>query len=381
VKGASIGTTRGRTFFPEAESLRGIAILLVFFYHANGLLTGGGAKLGSPLMAFVRSGNVGVDLFFVLSGFLLSGPFLAVAEGGPPVSVRRYFARRALRILPMYLVAVAVAAVAVAQRPADLLHGVPYLVFLNSFPDLCTPLLPFSIPWWSLAAEVQFYAVLPLLGYFLGSPRRRWLGLGVLAAAEAARVAIARGWLVVPELRLAFPGRAPVFAIGILAAWVHRRWGTVIAARLGASPAARQGGADAALVASFAVLAYLLRWVTFLGPAAEIGTAHLWHAAAAALWAGVLLLLLLAPLRSKPLFANPVLGAVGLVSYSLFLNHLGPLQRTLVHFHGAQGPTSDGWTLHSTLTVLAVLAACIALSAATYRFIERPFLARKARLG
>src|SRR5205823_13747091 len=98
----------------------------------------------------------------------------------------------------MYYVMVAVAAVASARQPADLLHGVPYLFFLNSFPDLYTPLMPYSIPWWSLATEVQFYLVLPLLAVFLRSRRQRWLGLGVLSAVAAVRIAFLFGWLTVP---------------------------------------------------------------------------------------------------------------------------------------------------------------------------------------
>jgi len=385
---ASAGTPPGRTFFPEVESLRGVAILLVFLFHADGLLTGnhGEGQLGSPLAAFVRAGYVGVDLFFVLSGFLLCFPFLAAAEGGRPVSVRRYLERRALRILPMDYVMIAVAAVACARRPADLLHGVPYLFFLISFPKLYTPLMPYSIPWWSLATEVQFYVTLPLLAVFLRSRRLLWFGLGVLATLGVVRIAFLQGWLAMPTvadvlLRLSLFGRGPVFLLGMLAAWVHRRHGLALAARLAASPWVRRGGADAALLGLLVVLGYLLRWVAFLGPEAENGPRHVWHAAAAALWVGVLLLLLLAPLHTKRLFANRALGTVGVLSYSLFLMHLQPLHLVLVRLHGAQGPNPDGWTFLSTATVLLVLAGCLSLSAVTYRVIERPFLVRKAQLG
>ena len=116
----------------------------------------------ATLAGYLRAGNVGVDLFFVLSGFLLALPYLADIEGGRRVSVGRYFERRALRILPAYYLAVAVVAAVSAHRPADLLAGVPWLLFLQSFLNLAPPLLPYSIPWWSLATEVQFYLALPM---------------------------------------------------------------------------------------------------------------------------------------------------------------------------------------------------------------------------
>jgi hypothetical protein len=89
----------------ELESLRGWAITLVFLYHVEGWLAlpRPGDEV-SPLWAFIRAGHTGVSLFFVLSGFLLSRPFLVEGLGGPRVDVRSYYRRRALRILPIYLV-------------------------------------------------------------------------------------------------------------------------------------------------------------------------------------------------------------------------------------------------------------------------------------
>ena len=95
-------------YMPELESLRGLAILLVVSYHM-GLLEIGTtidpASIPYPL-SFVRAGHTGVSLFFVLSAFLLSQPFIAEARGGRRVVRRRYCARRVLRILPLYYTAV-----------------------------------------------------------------------------------------------------------------------------------------------------------------------------------------------------------------------------------------------------------------------------------
>src|SRR5262245_60933990 len=128
------GVRESSGYLPEIESLRGVAIALVVWFHADGFVRYPGATIDepvSPLLAFLRAGHTGVDLFFVLSGFLLALPFLDEALGGTPVSVRRYFSRRALRILPLYYLAVVASTVLVATRAADLLVAVPYLLFLN----------------------------------------------------------------------------------------------------------------------------------------------------------------------------------------------------------------------------------------------------------
>ena len=78
------GIRDARSYSPELESLRGVACLLVFLFHASGTVDSGAQGVG-PLRAFVYAGHTGVTLFFVLSAFLLSRPFLAQARGGPRV--------------------------------------------------------------------------------------------------------------------------------------------------------------------------------------------------------------------------------------------------------------------------------------------------------
>jgi peptidoglycan/LPS O-acetylase OafA/YrhL len=110
-------------------------VLLVVLMHATGWLLPRGAVLPldvSPAMAFLRDARAGVDIFFVLSGFLVSLPFVQAARGGRPVVLSDYFTRRALRILPLYATVVVVATVATSSRALDLVHGLPYLFFVNS---------------------------------------------------------------------------------------------------------------------------------------------------------------------------------------------------------------------------------------------------------
>ncbi len=112
---------------PEVDALRGVAITLVMLYHVD--IFTGGQVLETPghtslLGAVLHGGHTGASLFFVLSGFLLTTPFVREAAGGAHVSRRTYAARRFWRIMPLYAVAVAVASVRCATRPADVLRGV-----------------------------------------------------------------------------------------------------------------------------------------------------------------------------------------------------------------------------------------------------------------
>ena len=215
-------------FITEIESLRGVAITLVFLLHISGSVIFPGRVDGivvSPFRAFALGGHTGVSLFFILSGFLLGRPFLVEVMRGKRLSRSAYYARRALRILPLYYVAVLVGSVLCAQQPRDLLHGVPYLFFLNAVAGTATPLPPYGYVWWSLATEVQFYLLLPLLPFFLRSRRGRLLGALVVLAYVVAYHAFLTGALrastVEGQIKLAHSafGRAPQFALGIVAAW------------------------------------------------------------------------------------------------------------------------------------------------------------------
>src|SRR5215470_4272450 len=384
-----VGVAVATPFLPELESLRGIAIALVVLFHIDSRVTFFEPKetirAVSPLFAFVRAGNTGVALFFILSAFLLSMPFLAQAAGGKHVSVQRYASRRALRILPLYYCAVLAAAILSASAPRDLLRGFPYLLFLNGFPGMTTPLPPYSNVWWSLATEAEFYVLLPLLPFAFGSRLRRAGGaialavICVLYLTFVARVWKARtieGQLI---LLASVLGRAPMFLAGIACAWLYLRYGDALRRRLAASRALRSGGADLIFLAALAALGFLLQWAVLMGPRVSNAYYELWTVVQAGLWAAVLLLLLLAPLRCKPLLSNTWLNRLGVLSYSLYIVHL-PIILPLFNTLSVRWDLAPGWNVYNGLLTALAIVICIAVSEVTYRCIERPFLVRKERV-
>lgn len=181
---------------PALTGLRAVAALLVVGTHAafaTGFLRHG--YLGA---VYARL-EIGVAIFFVLSGFLLFRPWVrAAAAGTRSPSVRRYARRRVRRVLPAYAVAViAVFEIYIVftpgPNPGQTWHGLlRYLTFTQIYTDeyLATMLHPGLSQMWSMAVEVAFYATLPALAFLLltvlcrgrWQPRRALAGLACLAA-------------------------------------------------------------------------------------------------------------------------------------------------------------------------------------------------------
>jgi peptidoglycan/LPS O-acetylase OafA/YrhL len=388
---APVGIRPTTPYLPELESLRGLAIVLVYTFHLDrfvvNVLSQIEASVVTPWQAFIRAGNTGVSLFFVLSGFLLSLPFVAQAAQSRRGSAGHFYLRRALRILPLYYAAVLVGAVLCAERVTDLWHGVPYLFFLNAFAGIAPLLYPYSSVWWSLVTEVQFYVLLPLLPLLLGSRRGRRIGVAITLLyavaygaflSDRVRMATIGGEL---HLSLSLFGRAPQFLAGIAAAWSYYHFGTRVRQSLAARWWVRGFAADGAFLALVGALAMLLQWSVAQRPALhESPPYQCWHVAEGGCWAAILWLLLVAPLRIKPIFCNPVLDGLGVLSYSIYMWHVPILILSLsaLRHRGMSGLW--GWHPQSAVVAAGLSAATLGVSALTYRYIERPFLIRKARI-
>src|SRR6266851_3607954 len=99
------------------DGLRAVAAVAVLVTHVGGLT--GYVLIGTPASWVVSRGNIGVPIFFVLSGLLLYRPWAAAALAGPPaVRVTTYLRRRALRILPAYWAVVLIALPVLSSGPA-----------------------------------------------------------------------------------------------------------------------------------------------------------------------------------------------------------------------------------------------------------------------
>ena len=150
---------RNRERQPGLDLLRALAIILVVVYHA--------ALFGFKLPGRVdRFGWIGVDLFFVLSGYLIGGQLLASLARDQRIKLGRFFTRRALRIVPAYFVVLAIYFLLPAWREYPEMSQ-PLWKFLLSVQNIALHGGTAFSHAWSLAVEDQFYVALPFLLLFL----------------------------------------------------------------------------------------------------------------------------------------------------------------------------------------------------------------------
>ena len=149
---------------PELDTIRGIAVLLVLFFHGFGFRYGLVGLAGIPklFVAATLPGWVGVNLFFVLSGFLITGILLDTKNRAD--YYRRFYLRRALRILPVYYAVLFLLAVAtrvhLVERPISWQFLGLSCVYLANVTDLLGVPMQFGVLW-SLAVEEHFYLLWP----------------------------------------------------------------------------------------------------------------------------------------------------------------------------------------------------------------------------
>ena len=167
-------------YIPELQGLRGLAVLGVLFYHCHPRLEGTWVHSASLW------GWTGVNLFFVLSGFLITSILLEAQ--GKPRYFRNFYMRRALRIWPVYVLLLAVCYAQsdwfIGPRPWEAIKASPWLAYIFFVQNLFHLALPPAIsPTWSLAIEEQYYFLWAPLVRFL---RRPWMLSAVLTAALVA---------------------------------------------------------------------------------------------------------------------------------------------------------------------------------------------------
>lgn len=335
---------------PDIDGLRAIAILPVVLYHA-----------GLPGLS---GGFVGVDVFFVISGFLIAGMVdREVREG--KFSLVQFYERRARRILPALVSVLTVCLVAgwILAFPNDFVDlaksalatlGFSSNVYFWIVTDYFAPAAELQplLHTWSVGVEEQFYLVFPLTMMLAASWRRRTL-LFLLAAVLLASLGIGL-WATFTYPEFAFyliPSRAWELAIGVLLA-------------LGAVP-----GVESRYLrefSAFAGLALVLGAVAFLGPETPfpgfaailpcVGTALIIHAGSAG-----------SSIVGRVL-SSPPLRFIGLVSYSLYLWHWPILAFARMAAGSIELPVS--WR------VAAVLASLLSASA-SWKWIEQPFRDRQ----
>lgn len=344
----------GRRHFAALDGLRFLSIFAVLFHHS---------PLVGPWADYSRlfgRGYLGVDLFFVISGFLITTLLLRERDRTGRISLSGFYKRRTLRILPLYLLVITAVGgyyVLFKHAPGAGEKWPFYYLFLANF---LVGDIPMLAPTWSLSVEEQYYLLWPLMIIFLP---RRWLILSVIVFALFYLLSVLTG--------LAFHS----WDIGPLSFSIYKL--TYVAILFGAGLALLLHRADsfgllwrclggwwtsplllAALLAELLVLPLDLRGWPYL----------LIHLTMAALL-GSFIIREDTPLMPVLTFAPIV--RIGTISYGIYLLHNLSLHAANV----ITGRMTGGAEANMPLFLLLFWGGAIILAEISFRFYERPFLA------
>jgi len=343
------GTVREK--IPQLDALRGIAILLVIAHNAT--LHYGTTSYLHPL--FDR-GWMGVDLFFVLSGFLISGILLDTKES--PNYFKNFYARRVLRIWPLYYCLLAFMFVVLPHASAS--QGVA--IFAKSSPWWAYPLflqnflLPLSTDaagplgvTWSLAIEEQFYLVWPIIVRFLSKRQ-----VAILAIAEIAASPFLRYFLAAHHIHIYanFFCRLDGLMLGAGLAALVRSKDFVRERYIGFALAVLAVATPLAVILDLRRAEWIVFTFTSLAAGAIVYLAMFWQQK----W------------FQWPL-ANRFLLFTGTISYGLFLLHkIAFAGVDVLHVNSVK---------HPLLTLGVILIGSYVLAITSWNVLEQPFLRLK----
>lgn len=332
-------------FRPDIEGLRGIAILLVLLFHAG--------------LPWTPGGFVGVDVFFVISGFLITGKLWRESQQPGGLNITRFYAWRIRRLLPAALVAVALISLVGLLLAAPLdrselaadgaasalsLANMRFIGSVDYFAATSSP-SPF-LHFWSLSVEEQFYLVWPALIVLL-----TWRGGGSRRLIAALLIGVIASF----ALSMWLTDTSPARAFYLLPTRVWQLGVGGLLALIGVMGTSRRAGAVAwAGLAAVAVAGVTLTAeVPYPGLAALLPTAG----AVALLYGGA------APSGPARLLAAAPLRFLGKISYSLYLWHWPLLVLPIMFLERAL----------TGVEIVASVAVAIGVSWLSWRFVEQPF--------
>ena len=368
---------------PALDGLRGLAVLMVFIFHY-----GGGLQSPEPairLVGYITQGCwTGIVLFFALSGFLITGSIWDSA--GEKHRLRNFYARRALRILPLYFAALIAAAWLAIYNGATFPELKPLLLFvffLQDLPHLAGAALqnPSPLPLyhlWTLAVEEQFYLIWPLILIFAHSRRHAtrlsiWffgvtqiflMSVYTLGAFQGARVHhLYDDFLFTHSGALAL-GAAVSLAMGNRAAPTGRKPGSHRIIRKWALPA---------LLIGFGIFAYSSSYNESL---ALTGPIQFWLGLPGiSISAAAMIPIVLRKGIPRILFSLPPLGWLGRISYGFYIFHI-LFERYYDHLAVTFSHETSGEYYQIIRFLIAFVLSCL-IAWLSFHLFELPILSLK----
>ncbi len=355
----SVGAGRTIPYEPGLDGIRAVSVAGVLLFHACAT---------SGLDGWFRGGNLGVSVFFTLSGFLITTLLLTEHDRTGGISLQRFWTRRIRRLVPASLTVVVAVTLLSSTAWFDLRRGDAWAaiwsvtnwhVILAGEDELLRTIVGPLGPTWSLAVEEQFYVALAF-GLWFAARRRAPARVVAVTSALVAVASVVLSNVVSdwsPRLEFGTDVRAAELAVGCLLAVAVR---TRRSRDLGTRPT--KGGHHPTVLADLAggvALATTVVLFLFAGTAPWLLRGG--HALVAVVWA-VLVVSVLAHGRVDRLLSLAPLVAVGRWSYALYLVHW-PVFLVL---------SSDRTGLDGVPLVAVKLAAAGAVGVALHRLVEQP---------
>ncbi len=335
---------------PELDGLRGIAILMVIYHHWSGFtFSFAPGSLVARATAFSWSG---VDLFFVLSGFLIGG--ILLSKRNSPKYFVPFYVRRAARILPLYVLCLAAFYL---TRPlhSSWIHdsALPWYWYATLLQNIKMVAQPSSALWlaptWSLAVEEQFYLIVPVLIRFFRDRSIPHLIATVIVGSFCLRALLYMMSSHAAEASyVLLPSRADALMMGVAAAWIQQKGMIISRFRL------------YCLLLPVACSVGLLFWLTpdRHSPAMMI--------VGYSLIACAYTLILMIAVRGGFTFLRwRLLTSAGVLAYGLYLFHLPVIALTRMSY--------ESITPNLTATLLAA-PLLVLLASLSWHYYERPFI-------
>lgn len=359
--------TSSQLYFPEIDGIRFVAISLVILFHTHGYFAGKTTTFtdsqlhGGALNNLLENGDRGVELFFVLSGFILCLPFARqFIRNDKPVLLKKYYLRRLTRLEPPYIIAMTLIfllQLATHVKPASVLvpSWLASLIYSHNLIYHHTPLL--TVVAWSLEIEIQFYLLAPFIFRILKLPpfTRRTLLL------TATVVLVGCQSIYLPPFRSIY-FYAQYFFMGILLADFYvsdtasqlfgRRWMALLA------------------FAMLAAICYL--------PFKNESAGRIWFVGMRLIFPALIATFYYIVLKNETMrrmFSYKFIPVIGGMCYSIYLLHytiISMFGRYTLNIHFTQ------YYLPNLLLQICLLGLPVLLiSSVFYLYVEQPFMASK----
>ncbi|UTW48829.1 acyltransferase [Bacterioplanoides sp. SCSIO 12839] len=358
--------SQNTNYLPAVDQIRGIAALLILFYHGLTLISyqlihekpftfSHWLSASSPISAILVEGHTAVSLFMVLSGFIFTaGTYKS------KINYRKFLYNRFLRTYPLFMVVLFIG-ISTHPNSFNVLGFLQTILFMANYPGAINA-GNFTPMFWTVAVEWQFYLIFPIILLFTNSYGGRYL-TGLIFLTIALRfIAIANNGDIYNITYLTLLGRIDQFLIGILLGIIYIK-------------KFKEGKIANGLFITSTSLIFLFAYAFN-----QLGGWPLNHPARviaptieAILWSSFIYGYLSFNKKLPSIITSP-LASVGLISYSIYLLHFIFIGLCIDH-NIIFEIFEDRHIINSIITTaIVVFPSTIIFSALTYNYIEKPFL-------